>query len=85
MEIDSSNPQAREKLTESKAEGEKTLTPEENKKAQELYQKGLQAYLNGDIPEAVKDWQETLQVDPHNVNALNNLVRAKLESGGTTP
>jgi len=85
LAIDSSNPQAREKLKESKAEGEKSLTPEENQKALELYQKGLQAYLNGDITEAVKDWQETLQVDPHNVNALNNLVRAKLESGGTTP
>jgi tetratricopeptide (TPR) repeat protein len=85
LAIDSSNPQAREKLTESQAGGEKSLTPEENQKAQELYQKGLQAYLNGDIPEAIKDWQETLQIDPHNVNALNNLVRAKLESGETTP
>lgn len=85
LAIDSSNPQAREKLVESKAEGEKSLTPEENQKAQELYQKGLQAYLNGDMSEAVKDWQKTLQADPHNVNALNNLVRAKLESGGTTP
>lgn len=84
--IDSSNPQAREKLAESKTGGgEKILTSEETKKAQELYQKGLQAYLNGDIPEAVKDWGETLQIDPHNVNALNNLVRAKLESGETTP
>jgi tetratricopeptide (TPR) repeat protein len=86
LAIDSSNSQALEKLTESKTDGgEKLLTPEENQKAQELYQKGLQAYLNGDISEAVKDWQETLQIDPHNVNALNNLVRAKLESGETTP
>jgi tetratricopeptide (TPR) repeat protein len=86
LAIDSSNPQAKEKLAESQTGGaEKLLTPEENQKAQELYQKGLQAYLNGDIPEAVKDWQETLQIDPHNVNALNNLVRAKLESGETTP
>ncbi|HXL72436.1 MAG TPA: hypothetical protein VN963_02320, partial [bacterium] len=67
LAIDFSNPQAREKLAESQAGGEKSLTPEENQKAQELYQKGLQAYLNGDIPEAVKDWQETLQIDPHNV------------------
>jgi tetratricopeptide (TPR) repeat protein len=86
LAIDSSNSQAQEKLAESNPSGgEKTLTPEENQKAQELYQKGLQAYLNGDIAEAVKDWQQTLQIDPHNVNALNNLVRAKLESGETTP
>jgi tetratricopeptide (TPR) repeat protein len=86
LAIDSFNPQAKEKLAESKpGGGEKILTPEENQKAQELYQKGLQAYLNGDISEAVKDWQQTLQIDPHNVNALNNLVRAKLESGETTP
>ncbi len=86
LAIDSANPQAKEKLAESKpGGGEKILTPEENQKAQELYQKGLQAYLNGDIAEAVKDWQQTLQIDPHNVNALNNLVRAKLESGETTP
>ena len=61
------------------------MTPEESREAQDLYQKGLQAYLNGDMGEAVKDWQATLKIDPHNVNALNNLVRAKLESGESAP
>ncbi|HTC22149.1 MAG TPA: hypothetical protein VK859_14930, partial [bacterium] len=86
LALDPSNPRAKDGLEQGEnGANEKTLTPEENQKAQALYQKGLQAYLNGDMPEAVKDWQETLTIDPHNVNALNNLVRAKLESGESAP
>jgi tetratricopeptide (TPR) repeat protein len=85
LALDPSNPRAKDGLDQGSGANEKALTPEENQKAQALYQKGLQAYLNGDMAEAVKDWQETLRIDPHNVNALNNLVRAKLESGESAP
>jgi hypothetical protein len=85
LALDPSNPRAKDGLDQGGGGNEKVLTPEENQKAQALYQKGLQAYLNGDMAEAVKDWQETLTIDPHNVNALNNLVRAKLESGESAP
>jgi tetratricopeptide (TPR) repeat protein len=85
LALDPANPRAKDGLDQGNGGGEKALTPEENQRAQDLYQKGLQAYLSGDMAEAVKDWQETLTIDPHNVNALNNLVRAKLESGESAP
>jgi tetratricopeptide (TPR) repeat protein len=85
MALDPSNSQAQAKLNKSGPGGETKLSPEQSRQAQDLYQKGLQAYLSGDNAEAVKDWQETLKIDPNNLNAQNNLVRAKLEAGGSAP
>jgi tetratricopeptide (TPR) repeat protein len=85
MTLDPSNAQAGAKLSETSPGGAEKLTVEQSRQAQELYQKGLRAYLNGDNAEAVKDWQETLKIDPNNLNAQNNLVRAKLEAGESAP
>ena len=85
ISLDPSNAQAGAKLSETSPGAEEKLTAEQSRQAQDLYQKGLRAYLNGDNTEAVKDWQETLKIDPNNLNAQNNLVRAKLEAGEGTP
>ena len=46
---------------------------------------GLKAYANGNTKAAVEDWEAVLKIDPHNVNALNNLTRVKMEEGGEQP
>ena len=50
-------------------------------------QEGLKAYVNGDVDTAVADWEQVLKIDPHNVNALNNLARVRMEreEGGSNP
>jgi tetratricopeptide (TPR) repeat protein len=85
LTLDPSNDSAAAKLEQSAPGAGEKLTPEQTQEAQDLYQKGLRAYLSGDNTEAVKDWQDTLKIDPNNLNAQNNLVRAKLEAGGTAP
>ena len=85
LTLDPSNGSAEAKLEQSAPGSGEKLTPEQSQEAQDLYQKGLRAYLSGDNAEAVKDWQDTLKIDPNNLNAQNNLVRAKLEAGGTAP
>jgi tetratricopeptide (TPR) repeat protein len=85
LTLDPSNGSAAAKLEQSAPGSGEKLTPEQTQEAQDLYQKGLRAYLSGDNAEAVKDWQDTLKIDPNNLNAQNNLVRAKLEAGGTAP
>ncbi|HJT25228.1 MAG TPA: hypothetical protein VJ873_11680, partial [bacterium] len=35
----------------------------------------------GDSRAALEDWQGVLQIDPLNVNALNNITRVKMEEG----
>jgi tetratricopeptide (TPR) repeat protein len=85
LDLDPSNGQASAKLSESGSGIGEKLNSEQTQEAQDLYQKGLRAYLSGDNAEAIKDWQETLKIDPNNLNAQNNLVRAKLEAGGTAP
>jgi tetratricopeptide (TPR) repeat protein len=56
-------------------------------KAQALDTAGMKAYLEGDLAEAVQDWEQALELDPENPNVLNNLSRARLElqAGGAQP
>jgi tetratricopeptide (TPR) repeat protein len=55
------------------------ISPEKVKLGQELYEKGLQKYLEGDLNGAIHDWEEALKADPTNTRVQNNLVRAKIE------
>jgi hypothetical protein len=56
-------------------------------KAQALDSAGMKAYLDGDLAEAVKDWEQALELDPEDPNVLNNLSRARseMQSGGAQP
>jgi tetratricopeptide (TPR) repeat protein len=56
-------------------------------KAQALDAAGMKAYLEGDLGEAVKDWEQALELDPEDPNVLNNLSRARseLQPGGAQP
>jgi tetratricopeptide (TPR) repeat protein len=42
-----------------------------------LYYDGVNYYINGKIKEAIKVWDDVLAVDPENVNARKNIVKAK--------
>lgn len=52
---------------------------EDLKKAQALFSKGLSAYQLGDLRTAIRLWQQCLELDPNNLNAQNNLSRARIE------
>jgi len=56
-------------------------------KAQALDTAGMKAYLDGDLAEAVKDWEQALELDPEDPNVLNNLSRARseMQAGGAQP
>jgi len=62
-----------------------TVSPDKMKLAEELYEKGLQCYLSGDLDGAVRNWEEALKNDPNHTKAQNNLVRAKLERESKNP
>jgi tetratricopeptide (TPR) repeat protein len=55
------------------------VSPENAKLAQELYEKGLQSYLEGKLEDAIKNWEDALKADPTNTRVQNNLIRAKIE------
>jgi tetratricopeptide (TPR) repeat protein len=81
IQVDPGNAEVKARL-ESELPGasqSKTASPGERARAQSLYEKGLKAYLSGDTRKAVGYWEEALNADPQHMNALNNLVRAKLE------
>ena len=81
LKIDPSNLIARENLTEnSLLNSEDKLSAEDKVRSERFLEKGLNAYSDGEIEEAIRDWEEVLKIDPHNINAMNNLTRAKLES-----
>jgi tetratricopeptide (TPR) repeat protein len=62
-----------------------SLSAADAARAEELYENGLKAYLNGDTPKAVELWEAVLKIDPGHVNALNNLARARLEMKEVKP
>ncbi len=80
---DPSNALAQENLAENQegAGSVTQLTETQQMRIQKLLQAGLKAYAGGDSQAALADWQEVLQVDPLNVNALNNITRVKMEEG----
>jgi tetratricopeptide (TPR) repeat protein len=84
ISIDPANTLAQESLEENQ-EGTGSanqITPVQLVRIQELLQAGLKAYAGGDSQTAMADWQDVLQIDPLNVNALNNITRVKMEEGG---
>jgi tetratricopeptide (TPR) repeat protein len=84
LEADPGNAAATAKLEASGTgtSAARTASPEDARKAQALYERGLQSYLAGDTRKAVEHWEEALNLDPQHTNALNNLVRARLELSG---
>jgi tetratricopeptide (TPR) repeat protein len=83
LKTDPTNAMARENLAQNdSAKPAHTLSEAQKMHVQALLQKGLKAFANGDTEAAVKDWEEVLQIDSLNVNALNNLTRVKMEEGG---
>ena len=85
LKNDPGNPMASENLTESDQGGAGSeLSAAQKAQARILLQKGLKAYVNGDVETAVANWEEVLKVDPHNVNAMNNLTRVRVEEGKGT-
>ncbi len=82
LKSDPANGLAKENLSESNSsETTSNLTESQKAQVQTLLQRGLKAYADGDTEAALNDWQEVLQIDPVNVNALNNLTRVKMEEG----
>ena len=82
LKRDPANSMARDNLAQNAGDQSAvTLSQGQKERAQALLQKGLKAYANGDVDTAVKDWEEVLQIDPLNVNALNNLTRVRMEEG----
>lgn len=86
LKADPGNPMATENLSDSDKDGSSgSLTEAQKNQARLLLQKGMKAYVNGDVETAVANWEEVLKIDPHNVNALNNLTRVKMEEGRDHP
>jgi tetratricopeptide (TPR) repeat protein len=83
LETDPGNALAQESLAESQEEtaSPTQLAVPQKYRIQQLLQEGLKAYAGGDSQTALADWQEVLQIDPLNVNALNNITRVKMEEG----
>jgi len=83
LKLDPGNALAQENLAENQGESGPATQLSESQRArvQGLLQAGLKAYAGGDSEAALKDWQEVLQIDPLNVNALNNITRVKMEEG----
>ncbi len=82
LKKDPANSLAKENLSQTEAGGSApVLTEAQKNQVQGLLQSGVKAYADGDTESAVRDWEEALQVDPQNVNALNNLTRVKMEEG----
>jgi len=57
--------------------GQQSQAKVDSEKAKTLYYEGVDLYLNGKIHEAIDKWQASLEADPGNVNATNNIEKAK--------
>jgi tetratricopeptide (TPR) repeat protein len=81
---DPDNPEAREGLRPagSWAAG---ASPAERRRSEKLFNLGLGAYESGDLRGAIQDWEQAVQADPDNLNARNNLVRARIEMESSQP
>ena len=81
LEVDPHNTDVQDKLRSvtAGAPAVKAVSHEDQARAQSLYEKGLKAYLAGYTQKAVDDWEAALSLDPSHMDALNNLVRARLE------
>jgi len=78
------NEEVKQKLAHIEAPTQ-TVSQVKMKAAQDLYEKGLKMYLDGDLDGAIHAWEEALKDDPNHTKAQNNLVRAKLEKESEKP
>ena len=78
QEQDPDNPEAAQRLNPP-ASRRASADPEQKQRSEKLFNQGLSAYESGDIPAAIQAWEQSLQADPDNLNARNNLVRARIE------
>jgi tetratricopeptide (TPR) repeat protein len=81
---DPDNPEARERLKPAGAQAA-GASPAQRRRSERLFNLGLGAYESGDIRGAIQDWEQAVQADPDNLNARNNLVRARIEMEGAQP
>jgi tetratricopeptide (TPR) repeat protein len=79
LKRDPDNPLALRFVQESAPGRGTTLSPERKKQADDKYNAGLAAYQAGDLAKAVELWSEAARLDPSNLDAQNNLLRAKVE------
>jgi tetratricopeptide (TPR) repeat protein len=81
---DPDNPEARGRLAPggAKAAG---ASPAQRKRSEALFNQGLSAYEGGDIRGAIQCWEQAVEADPDNLNARNNLVRARIETENSQP
>jgi tetratricopeptide (TPR) repeat protein len=80
LSVDPDNDLARRAVQSDDAR--KQEAPVNDKARQEskaLSNQALAAYQKGDLKEAVRLWRAALEADPGNLNAANNLVRARIE------
>ncbi len=82
LKYDPSLSQARNYLNEIEAKRKAKPAKAEKKKPspkeiEELYLKGVQAYVKGNYEEAIQYWEEVLKLDPNHEKAKLNIRRAK--------
>ena len=82
LKADPTNALAKDNLAQNDNDNSEAALPEADRiRSQALLEKGLKAYAKGDLETAAELWEEVLKIDPGNVNALNNLTRARMEQG----
>ncbi|MEW6515683.1 MAG: tetratricopeptide repeat protein [candidate division FCPU426 bacterium] len=62
-----------------KMTGSVSLEKVKSDKIKEMYYKGVDHYIKGEINEAIKAWQEVLALDPDNADAKINISRAQVK------
>ncbi len=62
-----------------KITGEQSKAKVDAEAVKRIYYEGVNLYINGKINEAIVKWQECLRLDPGNVNAQNNINKAKMK------
>ena len=84
LALDPDNPEARQRLKPAgeRAEG---ASPAQRRRSEKLFNLGLGAYESGDLRGAIRQWEQAVQADPDNLNARNNLVRARIEMESSQP
>ncbi len=89
LRLDPENKRAKAILSQAKSRAvavakkreEKTKPLVDQKKVQELYLLGIQAYVNQDYESAIYYWEQVLKLDPNHEKARKNLQRAKKKLG----
>jgi hypothetical protein len=81
---DPDNPEARERMRPGGAKPD-AASAAQRRRSEALFNRGLGAYEGGDIRGAIRYWEQAVQADPDNLNARNNLVRARIEMESSQP